>query len=155
MYFPFDVDDSKQQLDVATQMTMDNRDMPIRTMAATIWGEARGEPWLGKVAVASVIMNRAHNPGWWGKDIWSVCLSPHQFSCWWGDQAQAVTKVDVDDDAFIDCLYAARRVIAASVRDPTHGCDHYYAGRRPPAWITGKVPAMVIGRHKFFRLGLG
>lgn len=37
----------------------------------------------GELAVASVIANRAAKPGWWGRDIRSVCLAPAQFSCWW------------------------------------------------------------------------
>lgn len=135
-------------------MTVDNRTMDIRTMAATIWGEARGEPWLGKVAVGYVILNRASNPGWWGHDIHSVCLKEHQFSCWWDTQRQNVIHIDVDNDAFVTCLYAASRVMGSHITDPTHGADHYYAGITPPDWAIGITPIEVIGHHRFFRLGL-
>ena len=61
---------------------IDNATDPLRAMAATVWGEARGEPFEGKVAVAWVIINRSRKPGWWGEDIRSVCSARWQFSCW-------------------------------------------------------------------------
>ncbi|HSO43463.1 MAG TPA: cell wall hydrolase, partial [Rhodospirillales bacterium] len=64
-----------------------------RALAATIWGEARGESEEGKLAVASVIANRATRPGWWGRDIRSVCLATAQFSCWWDAQGPRVRNI--------------------------------------------------------------
>ncbi|MGH3756111.1 MAG: cell wall hydrolase, partial [Pseudonocardiaceae bacterium] len=51
-------------------------------MGRTLYGEARGEPFDGLVAVAWVIRNRAESPRWWGRDVKGVCLHPLQFSCW-------------------------------------------------------------------------
>jgi hypothetical protein len=55
---------------------VDNGSDELRAMAATIWGEARGEPLDGKVAVGWVIRNRAANPGGWGRDIRGAGSSP-------------------------------------------------------------------------------
>ena len=44
-----------------------------------LYGEARGELYPGKVAVARVIRNRVAK-GWWGHDVPSVVLAPLQFS---------------------------------------------------------------------------
>jgi len=64
-------------------------DQEIDVMARTLWGEARGEPYTGIVAVAWVILNRARadvggdgKPDWWGEGILGVCCKPWQFSCW-------------------------------------------------------------------------
>src|SRR5690606_25083879 len=54
----------------------------IETVAMTLYGEARGEHLLDRLGVGAVIRERVLRPGWWGKDWQSVCLAPHQFSCW-------------------------------------------------------------------------
>lgn len=50
----------------------DNAADAERAVAATIWGEARGESYEGKLAVGCVIRNRVESPGWWGRDWTSV-----------------------------------------------------------------------------------
>ena len=125
-------------------------------MAATIWGEARGEPFEGKVAVAWVIINRSRKPGWWGEDIRSVCTARWQFSCWFDAQAERVRFVDERNEKFAACLDVAKRVMAGEIADPTGGADHYYADYiAPPKWARDRTPTARIGRHLFFRLGLG
>ncbi len=134
---------------------VDNARDPARAVAATIWGEARGEPRLGKIAVACVIRNRVLNPGWWGRDWISVCTAKAQFSCWWDQQAQRVRTVDDSDERFAECLLIARKMMADNYEDPTGEADHYYADTiAPPKWAVGKTPTAVIGHHRFYKLGL-
>lgn len=125
-----------------------------RTVAATLWGEARGEPREGKVAVAWVIKNRVARPAWWGRDWTSVCTAPAQFTCWWDDQAERVRSATARTPGYAECLEVAREVIAGTAPDPTGGADHYYADTIPtPKWARGRTPIARIGRHVFFRLG--
>ena len=129
-----------------------------RALAATLWGQARGESEEGKLAVASVVANRAARPGWWGRDIRSVCLAPAQFSCWWDAQGPRVRSVDETDPELRACLRIARRVFTGNYRDPTGGADHYHRDDVQPAWARGRRPVRVIGRHVFYKLckaGLG
>ena len=51
----------------------------------TIYGEARGELNVGRIAVGSVILERIDLQGWMGKTIQQVCLMPYQFSCYLPD----------------------------------------------------------------------
>lgn len=130
----------------------------LLALAATIWGEARGEPELGQIAVGWVVRNRAADPGWWGDGVLAVCLAPRQFTCWWDDQAERVSMVDEDDPRFRRCLAIAARLInpqdmPGSIADPTHGADHYHARGVTPAWADGRRPTARIGRHIFYRLG--
>lgn len=53
-----------------------------QVMAMTIWGEARGEPRDGKIAVGSVILERVEHRKWDGQTIKEVCFWPYQFSCY-------------------------------------------------------------------------
>ena len=107
---------------------VDNATDPVRAMSATIWGEARGEPFEGRVAVAWVIINRSRMPGWSGEDIrFSVCSARWQFSCWFDAQAERVRFVDERNEKLAACLDVAKRVMAGEIADPTGGADHYYA----------------------------
>jgi spore germination cell wall hydrolase CwlJ-like protein len=50
----------------------------FRAMSLTIYGEARGEKWEGKLAVGFVIVNRMRL---WKKSTFDVVYAPNQFSC--------------------------------------------------------------------------
>jgi len=122
--------------------------------ARTLWGEARGEPLAGKVAVAMVIINRAKNPGWWGDGIESVCSFPYQFSCWNDDdpnrtKMEAVTK---DDAMFRECLIIARLAEEGLLVDKTDGATHYHHEAIMPHWIIkGRLdPCYRAGGHLFY-----
>jgi spore germination cell wall hydrolase CwlJ-like protein len=51
----------------------------LEAIALTIYGEARGESWEGKLAVGFVIMNRSRL---WKKSIKEIVYAPNQFSCY-------------------------------------------------------------------------
>lgn len=125
-------------------------------LARTLWGEARGEGRRGLEAVANVIMNRARNPRWWGRDVVSVCKKPWQFSAWNPDDKNrrpmlAVTRADAQ---FAVALEVARQAIAGTLEDRTKNSDHYHEQSIRPVWSRGKRATAHIGRHKFFRLEL-
>ena len=133
-------------------------DAPADILARTIYGEARGELVRGKEAVASVVMNRvrrARERGgnyWWGGDVTGVCLKPWQFSCWNENdpnrpRIEAVTK---DNRNFQSCLRIARRAIAGTLKDPTHGATHYHEKSLAPPWAKDRKPSAEIGNHKFY-----
>ena len=126
----------------------------LSIMARTIWGEARGEPLTGKIAVAWVIKNRADHPGWWGKDIKGVCQAPYQFSAWLPDDPNRpkLLAVTVEDESFRECLYAVAAVLGGFSKDPTKGATHYHTAGISPKWAAGKTPNVKIGAHLFFTL---
>ncbi len=130
-------------------------------LARTIWGEARGERFRGKLAVGWVARNRAEHPRWWGRDLEAVLRKPAQFSCWNADDPNAAKCLSVgpDDRAFVDCLAAAHAVIEGTIADPTDadgngGADHYHVAGLVPAWSRGHAPIATIGRHVFYRIRL-
>ena len=126
----------------------------LSVMARTVFGEARGEPHDGRMAVAHVILNRARAGGWWGHGISEVCLKRWQFSCWNpGDPSRArLFQVELDDRDLLGCARACIEALSG-VPDPTAGATHYHALKlpTPPRWARGRVPDLVIGRHAFFR----
>ena len=132
----------------------------LDTMARTIWGEARNQPYLGKLAVAWVIRNRADKPSWWGKTIVGVCLQKYQFSCWLDSDPnyKLLRAVTIEDRAFRDCMRAAMEAYDRGGKDPVQGATHYHtldtpkgASKWPPDWALELVPLTIVGDHKFYK----
>lgn len=126
----------------------------IDMLARTVWGEARGEKMLGKVAVAWTVRNR-HAAGRWfsGDTIAETCRKPRQFSCWNPTDPNRVRilEVTLDDPDLQDCLFAAVAVVRDQAPDPTRGATHYHAATiDAPGWARGHRSCAVIGRHIFY-----
>jgi hypothetical protein len=138
-------------------------------LCLTLYGEARGEPYEGKVAVAYVIKNRLKT-GRWGNSIKKVVLSPFQFSCYNCDDPNRAVLEEIarNWDSYIqknkklqECCKVAKEVLSGAVSDPTggalyyHGDPKYYARMWQkcggvPCWAVDK-PYVVIGNHWFYR----
>lgn len=134
-----------------------NSDDDIDVLARTIWAEARGEGRAGMSAVASVIVNRARNPRWWGgPSIASVCQKPWQFRCWNPndpDRAKLLA-VTTDDSAFADAIQLAALACQGQLIDATKGADHYHEISCSPEWTRDRVAVATIGRRRFYRIEL-
>lgn len=132
----------------------------------TLWGEARGEPIEGKVAVASVIINRWKVPNRYGKTIRGVCHARAQFSCWWrfGGVAnyEAVmlrangvrTGHAYTDPLWRECEWVVDGLLTGAVRSRVGASTHYLTTSllksAPPAWATTKKPDYIVSAHSFF-----
>jgi spore germination cell wall hydrolase CwlJ-like protein len=126
--------------------------------ARTVYGEGRGEPFEGQVAIAWVIRNRAERPGWWGRDVGQVCLKPSQFSCWLATDPNrdVITAVTAENPAFRRCLGITALVLSGDLEDPTEKSTHYitldrpeWASMWPPKWAGSMHKTVVIGGHQF------
>lgn len=130
-------------------------------VALTLWGEARGEPVEGRIAVACVIRNRVREPGWWGDSYMSVCLAKQQFSCWNADDPNYSKLMALSNhmlrgesvDAILDeCLWVAEGIVGGRVRDRVGAATHYYAESiQAPKWAKGATLVGRVGHHLFFQ----
>jgi spore germination cell wall hydrolase CwlJ-like protein len=131
-----------------------SRETAIDTLARTLWGEARGEPRLGKEAVAAVVLNRLKRnaPARFGATIEEVCRKPLQFSCWNPNDPNRtkLEQVDRSDATFAECCTVAELAVDGRLADPTDGADHYHTVNVSPSWSQGKTPCCTIGEHHFF-----
>ncbi|MGO4828868.1 cell wall hydrolase, partial [Cupriavidus sp. 2KB_15] len=104
-------------------------------LAMTLYGEARGQNYTSKVAVAWIIRNRLE-AGRWGDTYKSVVTAEYQFTCW-------NEKIDPDNykaihsptgDAWKDCRKAAMQVMTAPDSDNIFpGATNYYSPRSQAA----------------------
>jgi spore germination cell wall hydrolase CwlJ-like protein len=129
-------------------------------MALTIYGEARGEPYLGKVAVGSVILNRVDIKGWMGNTVSEVCLKPYQFSCFLKSDPNSLMLLDIAQDApgeatknkvFALCLDIATGLINGTIERATTGTHYYATSIKPPAWASTMKKVDKYAKHVFYK----
>ena len=129
-------------------------------VTATIFGEARGEPIEGKVAVGCVIRNRVLDPRW-PLTYKEVVLQPKQFSCWnnydsnYGSTLRAtVPTLSWQDMAWQECRLVAHGIIYDRLMDNTKGSNHYHSSKiaKLPKWAEGSEVMKQYGGHLFYKL---
>lgn len=111
----------------------------IKLLARIISGEARGEPYLGQVAVGAVVLNRVESPSF-PNTISGVIFQPKQFT--------AVTDGNFDKPVPESCYRAARDALNGN--DPTGGCLYYFdPDHTRDAFLHSLPIKMRIGNHVF------
>lgn len=110
-------------------------------LARLINGEARGEPYIGQVAVGAVVLNRTQNPAF-PKTIPGVIYQPGAFTA-------------VDDGQINSPLVSTATKAASDALngwDPTYGCIYYFnPATATSAWIWNRPQVIQIGSHIFTR----
>lgn len=110
-------------------------------MARVIHGEARGEPYIGKVSVGAVVINRIHSP-LFPNTLKKVVYQSHAFTCIQDGQANLEPDLESYKAAF-DAILG---------NDPTGGCLFYYNPKTATSeWMTHRKSTSVvaIGNHIF------
>lgn len=108
-------------------------------LARCVYGEARGEPYVGQVAVAAVVLNRVRSAAF-PNSISGVIYQPYAFTC----VSDGQLYLEPNQTAY----NAARD--AMNGWDPTGGCLYYYnPATATSAWIWSRPIMLQIGRHNF------
>ena len=115
------------------------RESELSILARLVSGEARGEPYIGQVAVAAVVLNRVRSDDF-PDTVSAVIFQPGAFDAVWDGQFD-MTPTD-------SAMRAARD--AMNGWDPTGGCTYYYnPSTATNAWIWTRDVQLTIGRHAF------
>ena len=108
-------------------------------LAKCIYAEARGEPYIGQVAVGAVGLNRVESSSF-PNTIAGVIYQPYAFT------AVSDGQINLEPN---DTAYKAARD-ALNGWDPTNGCIYYYnPSTATSAWIWSRPIMLSIGRHNF------
>lgn len=114
-------------------------DNDIRLMAQAVYGEARGEPYVGQVAVAAVIVNRI-NSATFPNTVSEVIFEPRAFT------AVADGQIYNEPDE------SARKAVidALNGQDPTGNAIYYFNPATATSdWIWSREQIKRIGKHIF------
>jgi N-acetylmuramoyl-L-alanine amidase len=116
-----------------------NSDLDL--LARCVYGEARGEPYQGQVAVAAVVLNRVKSSQF-PNSVSGVIYQRLAFTC--------VADGQINLTPNESCKNAARD--ALNGWDPTNGCLYYYnPATATSKWIWSLTVELKIGKHSFAR----
>lgn len=134
-------------------------------LGLTLYGEARGEPISGQIAVGCTIRNRLNDPKHrWGQSYRDICLQPKQFSCWndgsdqnHADLMKAASLLLQKGDpppVLEQCAWIALGLVRGAILDTVKGANHYHTAllNPRPSWAQTYVPIKQVDHHVFYRL---
>ena len=114
-----------------------NADLTL--LARVVYGEARGEPYTGQVAVAAVVLNRVKSSSF-PNTIAGVVYQSGAFDC--------VSDGQINLTPNQNAYNAARD--ALNGWDPTYGCLFYYNPKTATSkWMLSRTVKLSIGNHSF------
>ena len=132
----------------------------LACMATAIYFDARGEPMVGQVAVAQVIMSRVYDERYpnticevvkqgyyysWNPEI--PIPDKCQFSFWCDGKPEKIK----DEDAYFWATEVADAVMVGTLYDTTQGATHYHAYYVQPSWSKKFTQTVRINDHIFYR----
>ena len=108
-------------------------------LARIISAEARGEPYIGQVAVGAVVLNRVESSSF-PDSIAGVVYQPGAFT--------AITDGQIREPVTESARRAALEALAGS--DPSGGAIYYFnPDTATSAWIWSRPLIKTIGKHRF------
>jgi N-acetylmuramoyl-L-alanine amidase len=114
-------------------------DNDLKLMANAVYGESRGEPYIGQVAVAAVILNRVRSSSF-PHTVSGVIFQPGAFT--------AVA----DGQIWLTPNATAKQAVQEALGgvDPTNGCLYYFNPQTATSkWIWTRQQVKTIGKHIF------
>lgn len=115
----------------------------LQLLARCVNGEARGEEYVGQVAVAAVILNRVEHSSF-PNTISGVIYQPGAFTA--VDDGQINVPIDSDSSVYKACRDAMNGW------DPSGGAIYYYnPAKTTSKWIYSREVICQIGNHVFAR----
>ena len=129
-------------------------------LGLTIYGEARGEPVEGQIAVGSVIRNRVTERK---SNYKIVCWEPLQFSCWNEDNPNRDVLVNLaqlmldhmplKDEVIRQCMWLSFGLTNGSILDNTGEAQNYLTTKLYDEgvilWAKNMTVSKVIGNQTF------
>ncbi|MDR9854607.1 spore cortex-lytic enzyme [Paenibacillus sp. VCA1] len=131
--------DGNKSEPLASANTMGLSENDLKIMANAVYGESRGEPFEGQVAVAAVILNRVKSPSF-PNTVHGVIFQPGAFT--------AVA----DGQIWLTPNEVARKAVQQALNgwDPTGGCLYYFNPKTATSkWIWSRPQVKTIGQHIF------
>ena len=114
----------------------------IKCLAENIYHEARGEPFIGQIAVAQVTINRYQS----GKYGHSICATVHQKKQF----SWTIKKPTIRDEKRWNQSYYMAQYVLSGVVMTNFDAMFYHTKAISPVWNRDKRVVRVIGNHVFY-----
>lgn len=125
----------------ATGKSLGPKNVDVNLLARLVNGEARGEPYVGQVAVAAVVLNRIKDPAF-PKTIGDIIYQPQAFSC--------VDDGQINLSPQPSALKAANEALSGV--DPSRGAVFFFnPAKTKNKFIWSRPQILTIGHHIFTR----
>ena len=122
-----------------TGKAVGNKNVDTNLLARCVNSEARGEPYVGQVAVAAVILNRIADPAF-PKSIADIIYQPRAFS--------SVDDGQINLAPSADAMRAAQEAVNGS--DPSNGAVFFFnPAKTKNKYIWSRPQIKQIGNHIF------
>jgi N-acetylmuramoyl-L-alanine amidase len=134
-----DTTDKSNSASLSSGNSMGLSENDLNIMANAVYGESRGEPFEGQVAVAAVILNRVKSPSFPNTPS-GVIFQPGAFT--------AVA----DGQIYLKPNEQARKAVQQALNgwDPSGGCLYYFNPKTATSkWIWTRPQVKTIGQHIF------
>tara|TARA_R110000850_G_scaffold83934_1_gene180101 strand:+ start:279 stop:710 length:432 start_codon:yes stop_codon:yes gene_type:complete len=113
----------------------------VDCLAEAVYFEGRGEPFIGQLAIANVVLNRTTK---------SICLTVHDkrciFSYWCDGKHEKMLDLKAKETSYAVARLALDGAMAGSVMTATH----YHATYVNPYWAGTLTYLDQIGKHLFY-----
>jgi len=113
----------------------------IVCLSAIMFGEARGEPDIGKVAVAYTAINRKADPNY-AKNICSIMKQPRQY--------QFIDYGIPSQQQLAYLMPLAKAILEGRIDDPTRGAKWFHTKNMKPYWAKNKTIKVAYNNHIFY-----
>lgn len=111
----------------------------LNLLSKVVYSEARGEPYVGQVAVAAIVLNRVSNSSF-PNTVAGVVYQSGAFD------AVSDGQINLTPDS------TARKAAQDAINgwDPTYGCIYYFnPSTATSKWIWSRPQVITIGKHIF------
>lgn len=123
----------------STGKAVGNKNVDTNLLARCVYAEARGEPYVGQVAVAAVILNRISDPAF-PKTIADIIYQPQAFS--------SVDDGQINLPPSAAAMRAAQEAVNGS--DPSGGAVFFFnPAKTKNKFIWSRPQIITIGNHIF------
>ena len=118
-----------------------NNSYDLNLLSRVVYSEARGEPYVGQVAVAAIVLNRVSHSSF-PNSVAGVVYQSGAFD------AVSDGQINLTPDS------TARKAAQDAINgwDPTYGCIYYFnPSTATSKWIWSRPQVLTIGKHIFCR----
>ena len=134
---------------VATALPIEKAcDYDYDLMAKTVYGEARGESFLGRKAIVDVIRNRMTSYRLTSKEV--VTRKGYNKITKRYEYAFEGVNVEVKDKKLFETI-RSEITLYLNLDDITDGAKYFYSGSKKPYWTADRTYVKTIGQHHFYR----